>query len=209
MTPEALAALHPNIYHVTEADAWPMLEKHGLLSTSVALDLFEVDEETRQKITGGCRPEPVPIEHPKHGRIVINDNKPMSEKAFLKCLDDELQPNDWLAILNNRVFFWSSEDGLNRLLNARMNQGRKRLVLVIDTLKLAEAYADTIEICPINSGSIIRKPARRGLQTFTPLGAMPYENWQKKRGRKDNILEVTVLKSIPDIKDYVTEVFVA
>ena len=208
MSPEELAVLHPRLYHVTEPDAWPMIEKYGLLSTLATLDLFEVDASTRQKITAGCRPEPLPIKHPKYGCIVINDNKPMSEKALLKCLDDGLQPKDWLAILNHRVFFWSSEDGLNRLMKARMNKDRKRLVLVLDTLKLAKAYVDTIEICPINSGSTIRKPARRGLQTFTPLNAMSYNDWQKKRGKKDKIREVTVLKMIPNAKDYVMERFV-
>ena len=66
------------------------------------------------------------------------------------------------------------------------------------------AYAEKMELCPINSGSTIRKPARRGLETFTPLTALPYKDWQKKRGKKDKILEVTVLEGIADIEEYVT-----
>lgn len=75
-------------------------------------------------------------------------------------------------------------------------------MLVIDTHALAAAYYKKTHICPINSGSTIRKPARRGIETFTPLGEMPYKAWQKKRGKQDRILEVTVLDHIPDIKKY-------
>ncbi|MEM6683550.1 MAG: hypothetical protein AAF607_15055 [Pseudomonadota bacterium] len=205
MTPEELSDLHPRLYHVTAPDAWPMIKQHGLLSTATVLDLLEVDEPLRSQIAQRCRPEPVPLPHPNHGQIVINDNKPMSEKALAKCLDDGLTPQEWLTILNNRVFFWSTQAGLNRLLGARMNQGRKRLVLTLDTLKLARAYADRIEICPINSGSTIRKPARRGLRTFAPLLAQPYREWQKQRGQRDKILEVTVLGQIPDVDAYIID----
>ncbi len=79
-------------------------------------------------------------------------------------------------------------------------------MLTIDTLPLARDYADAIELSPINSGATIRKPARRGLATFTPLRAMPYVAWSAKRGRRDRILEVTVVGGIPDIAKYVIAV---
>ncbi|MEM6886240.1 MAG: hypothetical protein AAF571_14545 [Verrucomicrobiota bacterium] len=208
MTPEDLASIHPNLYHVAEPDAWPMIKRHGLLSTFAALDLFGVDHEKRKEITEFCRTETVAITHHNHGRIVINDNKPMSEKALHKCLDNGLTPKDWLKILNRRVFFWSSKEGLDRLLNARMNQGRERLVLVFDTLRLAKAHKLQMEICPINSGSTIRKPARRGMHTFTPLPEMTYKAWRKKRGKNDKILEVTVLNHVPNVQNFVTERFI-
>ena len=205
MNHEDLANLHPKLYHVTHPDAWPLIQRHGLLSTAAALDEFKVDGTTRQEILEGCRPDEVPIDRPNGDRIFINDNKPMSEKALLKCLDDGLSPLDWLAILNQRVFFWCTEDGLGRMLNAKMNQSRPHLVLTIDTLSLAKAYEPSIEICAINSGSTIRKPARRGLSTFTPLGEMTYADWRKKRGMSDTILEVTVLDRVPDTADFVLD----
>ncbi|MEM9726016.1 MAG: hypothetical protein AAF909_11190 [Pseudomonadota bacterium] len=209
MSPEELAHIYPTLFHVTEPDAWPKIQKHGLLSTLAILDLFEVDHATRVAVTEQCRPTQIPLKHPQHGSIVINDNKPMSEQALLKCLDDGLAPKDWLRMLNSRVFFWCSDEGLSRLLGAKMNKGRKRLVLVIDTLSFSKEHTDYIEICPINSGSTIRKPARRGLKTFTPLGALPYKDWQKKRGRRDKILEVTCLRGVPDICNFVRDRYIA
>ena len=98
MSPEELAHIDPNLFHVTEPDAWPKIQKHGLLPTLAILDLFEVDHSTRVAVTEQCRPTQIPLN------------------------------------------------------------------------------TDDIEICPINSGSTIRKPARRGLKTFTPLGALPYKD---------------------------------
>lgn len=205
MTSDELAELHPRLFHVTAPDAWPGIKRHGLLSTEAALDLHGLSGSVRAEITGRCRPEQIEIQSPGNGHIVINDNKPMSEVALSKCLDDGLQPADWLSILNRRVFFWSSREGLDRLLKARLNVNRKRLVIEVHTRAIVSAHCEAVEICPINSGSTIRKPARRGLSTFTPLAALPYRDWQKLRGRRDKILEVTFLRSVPDIGSYVVK----
>jgi hypothetical protein len=205
VTAEELAELHPRVFHVTTPGAWASIARYGLLSTAVLLDLFEVDDARRAELTTRRRPKEVPISHPVRGEAVINDNLPLSERALETCLDDGLQPADWLQALNKRVFFWADESGLQRLLAARMNRGRMREVLVVDTLGLASAYADRMEICPINSGATIRKPARRGLSTFTPLGAMDYTAWRKRRGGRDRILEVVVRGGVPDIARYLVE----
>ena len=115
-------------------------------------------------------------------------------------------PADWLRLLNARVFFWADTDGLARLLGARINRARPREVLGFDTLGLARAHAERMELCPINSGSTIRKPARRGLATFTPLLAMEYAQWRRQRGGRDRILEVVVRGGVPDISRYLVSV---
>ncbi len=105
-------------------------------------------------------------------------------------------------MLNARVFFWADRNGLSRLLGARFNRGRAREVLVFDTLKLATAYGERMELCPINSGATIRRPARRGVSTFTPLLAKSYREWRTQRGGHDRILEITVRDGVTDISTY-------
>jgi hypothetical protein len=146
------------------------------------------------------------IEHPHHGRAFINDNLPLSEKALENCLDDGLTPRDWLRILNARVFFWADKEGLNRLLGARLNRSRSREVIVVDTLSLAQAHAERIDLCPINSGATLRKATRRGLNTFTPMMRHSFTDWSKLRGRRDQILEVTVQDHVLDMANHVLEV---
>ena len=169
MSPLELATRHPCLYHVTKPGAWLNIQRYGLRSTSSLLDLFEVNYEDRTMIETKRRPSSIKLEHPHYGHAVINDNLPLSEKVLEKCLDDNLQPFDWLRLLNSRVFLWATKEGLNRLVKARINRSRDREVLIIDTLSLAQAHAHQIELCPINSGATLRKAARRGRNTFTPL----------------------------------------
>lgn len=206
MSPEELAKRHPRLYHVTEAGSWPSIKRHGLLSTSSLLDLFEVKGEDRKCLETQRRPACVPLVHPDHGRVILNDNVPLVEKALEKCLEEGLSSSDWMQILNARVFFWGTEERLQNLLNAKLNRGRKKEVLVVDALSLASAYAEKIELCAINSGVTFRKAARRGPSTFTPLLKHSYSEWSSLRGKKDSIQEVTVLGGIPDIAAYVLDV---
>lgn len=116
----------------------------------------------------------------------------MTETTLAGCLDGGLTPAHWLALLNRRVFFWSDVKGLARLDGARANRARAR------------AHAERIELSPINSGATIRKPARHGPATFTPLLELSYVQWRRKRARHDRIIEVTVLDYVKDIANYVT-----
>jgi hypothetical protein len=206
MTPEELSSRHPRLFHVTFPGAWDGIRQRGLLPTSRLLDVFELPTEQRDRIERARRATAIAIAHPLHGTAVINDQLPMSETALADCLDDGLEPADWLSMLNRRVFFWCDEEGLARLLGARANRTRALDVLVVDTLGLARAYARKIELCPINSGATIRKPARRGLSTFTPLLELSYAAWSQKRNTRDRIREVTVVDGVPDIERFVLEV---
>jgi uncharacterized protein DUF7002 len=205
LTPEDLAARHPRLYHVADPAALPGILRHGLLPTSALLSLFEVPEADRPAIERRRRPAGVALSHPVHGRAVITDNLPLSEAALEACLDDGLAPADWLGILNGRVFFWPDEESLGRLLGARLNRRRERLVLVLDTLSLARRHQRRVELAAINTGSTIRRPARRGLSTFTPLLRHDYLTWRRLRGGLDRIREVTVVGGVADVADHLVE----
>ena len=206
MTPEELAERHPRLYHVTTPGAWASIARLGLLPPVALLDLFEVEPARRHELIAARRPAEVRVEHPAHGTAILNDNLPLREPALAGCLDDGLTAQDWLRLLNARVFFWADTDGLARLLGARTNRGRAREVLTFDTLGLARAHAARVELSPINSGSTIRRPARRGLATFTPLLAMGYARWRRQRGGRDRILEVVVRGGVCDISLYLVSI---
>lgn len=190
---------------MTAPGSLPSILRHGLLPTSGLLALFEVPDAERAAIERKRRPAGIVLKHPMHGEAAITDNLPLSEAVLRLCLDDGLEPADWLAILNGRVFFWPDEESLGRLLGARLNRGRERSVLVLDTLGLARRHAERMELAAINTGSTIRRPARRGLSTFTPLRRHGYEAWRRLRGGLDRIREVTVVGAVPDVADHLVE----
>lgn len=200
MTAAELAARHPRLYHLTDPLAWGSIRRHGLLSAAALVELFELPAPRRAELLAARRPHAVAIEHPRHGRAVLSDNLPLSERALERCLDDGLSPSDWLRLLNARVFFWASREGLARLAGARRNRDRPRLTLELDTLSLASAHAERLCLSPINSGATLRRAVRRGRTTFTPMLRHDYAAWSRLRGRRDRVLEVTVDTAVPDVE---------
>ena len=171
MTAKELADRLPRLYHVTEPGVRASILKHGLLSTEAILDLWQIEGKQRAELLQRRRAEAVPLEHPTHGQIILNDQRPLSMKGLSGCLDDGLEPVDWLRILNRKVFFWPNAKQLERLTNARMDRNRERSVLVVDTRSILDAHFEDLYLCPINSGNSMRRPARRGLATFSRASA--------------------------------------
>lgn len=204
LSPEDLAARHPRLYHLTEPDALPGIMRHGLLPTHDLLTLFEVADAKRPAIERRCRPASVILTHIDHGRATITDNAPLNMAKLAVCLDDNLAPEDWLRILNERVFFWADEAGLDGLLRAKLNRIRDREVLVLNTNSVVHSIVQRrgrVELSAINSGSTLYVPARRGLSTFTQIERHSYEEWQRlrRKSKPDQVKEVTVVGGVPDI----------
>lgn len=190
---------------MAEADTWPSINRHGLLSTTGLLDLFEVTGTERRRLESQLRPESVAITHPKYGRAVIRDQKPMRESALLTCLTD-MTPRKWYETLNRRVFFWLTRERLLTLLAAKAYRGKAHCVLTVDTAQLAARYKNKITLSPINSGSTIYKPVARGSRTFLALDEYPFESRRKAKGVANAIAELAVDYAISDIGELVLEV---
>lgn len=193
MDPGWLSADFPRLFHVAEAGAWTSIRQLGLLSTSALLDLYEIEGEQRTRLERQHRPRGVPLTHPRLPPVVLRDQKPLNVKHLADCLDDGTAVEEWLVLLNRKVFFWSSEDRLIRL--------RAHDVLLVDTRPLVERYAAMITLTQINSGATGRARAKRGRRTFVPLALYPDDPGARRR-----IAEVAVEYAVPDVASYVLRV---
>src|SRR5438046_10105841 len=99
LSAQQLISAHPFLYHMAADGSWPSIREKGLLSTTALLDRFEIQGECREQIEARHRPESVVIEHPKYGRVVIRDQKPMRESALTKCLQG-CSAFQWYRFLN-------------------------------------------------------------------------------------------------------------
>ena len=63
-TIDQFVARYPRLYHMAECGSWPSIKRHGLLSTSALLDLFEVSDAERFSIESTWRSREVTVEHP-------------------------------------------------------------------------------------------------------------------------------------------------
>jgi hypothetical protein len=187
---------------MAEANIWSSIEKHGLLSTSALLDLFEVDGDLRRKIETEHRPESITIHHREYGTAVIRDQKPMRESALRTCLRG-MTPREWYLKLNGQVFPWATGTRVQTLLSAKAYRDRKHTVITVDTAALMQKYADQIVLSPINSGSTIYNPRPRGKQTFLSMGDYPFVQRRKLRGIANAVAEVAMGYAIPDLREFV------
>lgn len=205
MTPDDLVRKYPRLWHMAEDGSWPSILKHGLLSTSSLLDLYQVDGEEREAIERRHRPESVAISRPGLPGAVVRDQKPMSEAVLLQRLD-EMTPTQWYASLNSRVFFWPELYRLHNLLNAGPYRAAAQTVLTLDTRSVVDAYGDVIELSPINSGSTIMAAARRGPLTFSRIADYPGEPKRRVKPGHRNVAEVAVPDRVEPILDHVLTV---
>jgi hypothetical protein len=199
-------ATYPRIWHMAEDGSWPSIKKHGLLSTAELLDLHGVVGEQRSDVVSKRRRDCVTLRRAGLPKAVIRDQKPMSDAALRKCLDDGMTPQDWYELLNRKIFFWPSRARLRRLLGARAYRGKPQTVLTVRTETLVAAHRERILLCPINSGSTIRIPQRRGRDTFKTIADYPFEAWARKRASTDAVAELAIEGGVPDIAAHVLAV---
>jgi hypothetical protein len=192
----------PRLWHMAEDGSWESIKKHGLLSTSKLLDLYDVQGTQRKALESERRPDSVKLGAHGHDGATVRDNKPMTASALEKCLTPDITPTEWFELLNRRAFFWLSRERLRRLLNARAYRERPQTVLTVDTAKLVAAHRDRIELSPINSGSTIYKPQPRGGQTFQSIDKYPFDERRKTRTPMASVAELVVLDGVPDIANH-------
>ena len=202
MTVEELCRYYPRLYHMAEASAWPAIQKHGLLSTSALLDLYEIPEPERSLIERSRRPDFISIAHPQLGTSLIRDQKPLSDAGLRRALKD-MTPPEWYSLLNRKVFFWVSEIRLAKLLGTYRH--RDNIVLVLDTRAVMARHAAATTLCPINSGFTRRFPQPRGSDTFRLISDYPFAEWLKKRGAKDAVAECAVTYRVENIQTALLE----
>lgn len=200
---DALIKTYPYLYHMAEKGSWPLIEKHGLLSTSALLDKHKVNGAARDELEARRRPDKVTLASNHFDTVVLRDQKPIIESKLQKCLLDGLQPADWYKILNGKTFFWVGTDRLSILLNAHHYQGDEHVVLTINTEPLVRAYAKSISLCHMNSGNTLPFAHPRGKSTFLPIHEYP----AKQSGKPVKpVAELVVDYGVPDIAKYVESV---
>lgn len=199
--------LPERVYHLAEASNWAAIQREGLHCASTLLD--------RAGIVGKDRRRWEQEQRPKHAALPdgtwIRDQRPMPPDALARCLVG-MTPAQWYALLNGKVFFWFDTERLNRQRAACSS--RPQVVLVVDALRLAEAYADRVALTPFNTGNARRRPATRGGATFVPYRTWLDSGWAteaallgvRERSRSHAPVEFTVSGSIPDILTFAVDV---
>lgn len=196
---ERLIVQHPRLYHMAESGAWENIRRHGLLSTTALLKLFNVSEPQRSAIESEHRQTGNLICHPEYGCAAIRDQTPMPPGKLKLALTD-MEPSEWYKLLNGKVFFWSTKDRLQKFLQARPHRDRPHDVLTVCTRSLVEQYAAEITLSPINSGTVRSVAHKRGPDTFQKITDY------RCRTRGECFAELAVESGVPDIERHTLSV---
>jgi hypothetical protein len=200
--------LPERIYHLAEAANWPSIQRHGLLSASKLMEVAGLTGADRDRLGKTQR-----LTHTElRNGAQIRDQRPMPPTALAHSLCD-MEPADWYALINARVFFWLDVERLNRQKAAC--EPRPQVVMAVDTAALVAAYEKRMAVTPINTGNARRKPARRGAATFVPLAEWVRSGWASEaaalgtpsRRRSHQPVELTVIDAVPDIMRFVVGTF--
>ena len=185
---EGLADQRKLLFHATAYEAWPSIAEFGLMT---AADL------------AGADPSIPSLDRLRERDLVVKDGVLRDQRPLIRAnIEQHLSGIDlvgWLAMLNQRVFFFAQQKSLTTLL-ARSVEAGGQDVVVFDTRKLLAAAAGRVEV--ITDELAAPEPWAhcpcRGPDTFVPLAGY--------RGDPADVFEVAVVGGIDDVAGLVTRV---
>jgi hypothetical protein len=203
VTAQELSKYNPCLYHMAHRDSWAGIQRQGLLCAGALTDLFKISSKDRDNVLKQQRKKSFPIENRQHGTAVIRDQKPLVRSRLEACLDG-CTFEQWLEMLNSRVFFWLTRARLQTLMCAREYCVDRHVVIVLDTMSIATDFQERITLAGINTGNTRPFAHRRGLSTFSRLADYPFHERIKRR--LEPVVELAVETGVRDIMHYAIEV---
>lgn len=206
MKKEQIASSYPVLFHMASGGAWPLIRKHGLLSTIELLKKFKIDADTTETLVSQYRPHSVEVVSPEGEIALVRDQRPMSDSGLVRALPESISPSDWYEKLNSLTFFWPTEERLKKMYAAKPYIGKKHDIIKVDSNSFVEEYYEHIVLCPINSGCTKPFAHKRDFSVFHEAIDYPFEQRRKSRGLSNAVAEIAVPGGVPNISDYVIEV---
>jgi hypothetical protein len=202
MTPDELIHNYPVLHHMAEYDSWPRIQQIGLRTTEQLVNDCDPEDAIRDAILRQRRAQSFELQHPGVGTVTIRDQKPL----FLHNLDlIDVTVEEFLGLLNSRIFMWTHPQRLERLLGARAYRGTRHDVLVLDTASIVETYYDKIRLTGMNTGAtIFPSSPPRGAESFVTIADFPFA--ARRKPLVDNVVELCVIGGVDRVEDHVIRV---
>jgi hypothetical protein len=192
-----LVTRYPTLFHMAEDGSWPSILRHGLLSTSALLSLYNYQGSDRFRIESEWREEKVLVRREGLADAVIRDQKPMPPCVLSSCLAG-ITTRQWYHLINGKVFFWLKHEDLEMFLAAKEYRNHPHVVIVVDTGLLMKHCGDHVTLSGINTGSTLSNPPpARGPNTFQTVS----------RYGSPFVRELCVDEAIPRISDVTIDVY--
>ncbi len=193
------------IFHLADAENWPLIQRDGLRNTSELIEQAGLSEREAQ-VFRSYRPHMMRLP----SGAIIRDQRPMPPSSLLRCLQDGLTPQDWYDLVNSKVFFWIDAGRLLR--HAAACAPRPQILVTVDARRLFECYAERAFVTAFNVGNARRRPAPRSQASFVPWRTWLSSRWasevlpgHRMRPPSHPPAELAVGGSIPNFGEFVIE----
>ncbi|MCY7341097.1 MAG: hypothetical protein LH603_04390 [Pseudonocardia sp.] len=202
MTPEELVHNYPVLHHMAEPGSWDAIRQIGLCTTRQLVKDCGLPSDAAAEILETRRKASVRLQHPTVGSVTVRDQSPLREHNLAGVTLQE-----WLALLNDHVFFWLHPARLDGLLAAKLYRDQAHDVLEVRTRDLLERHGDRVRITGMNTGAtIFPSSPRRGPDTFMRVKEFPFTERRRGRALKYNAVELAVIDGVPDMAELVCRV---
>ncbi len=108
--------------------SWPSIAAEGLLPTRDIVASSALTDAERAAVLTQPRPRPVHLDHSALGAVTLRDQSPL-HGHILEAVLIEMTVPQWLATLNDRIYFWLHPQRLASLLQSRPNRGAELAVI--------------------------------------------------------------------------------
>jgi len=173
MTPDQFRNRCKVICHVGPAGVWDQIAVHGSRTAEQLILQADLSDEERQRLLSTPRQESVRLRVDGED-VVLRDQAALFGKDLTTILEAGTDISDWIHLLNRRVYFFTDQTAMQKLLEKYVENDGAQDVIWLSPLKVLELEGLRLELSSQNTGSIAR---RRGPQkpadTFVPLFRFP------------------------------------
>ena len=145
MTPEQFLNRCKTICHVGPAGVWEQISRYGFRTAEQLILEADLTDEERQRLLSEPRQKAVQLQ--VHGQVVtLRDQGPLFARKDLKSvLDSGLDMSDWIHLLNRRVYFFTDQTSMQKLLEKYVQEEGAQDVVWLSPLKLLETEGLQLE----------------------------------------------------------------
>jgi hypothetical protein len=174
MTPEQFMNRCKTICHVGPAGVWEQISLHGFQTAEQLILQADLTDDERQRLLSEPRREEVRL-HVRGQDVTLRDQGPLFARKDLKSLlDSGLDVSDWIHLLNQRVYFFTDQTSMQKLLDKYVLTDGAQDVIWLSPLKLLETEGLQLELATHNAGAIARRSGpQKTAETFVPLFRFP------------------------------------
>jgi hypothetical protein len=187
---DIVAATGGEVLHWAPEAALPLILRHGLLSATALVALFEVPEPRASRLLEENRRGFETLVHPHHGRAELRRQEMPDGRLGPALAGSDATPRAWRRHINGFVFFWLDRTRAERLRHA--DPERPQRLIRLDAARLLARHGDAARLTPINTGAVRHPAHRRSFADWHPIGA-----WADPGGRRP--VELAVPWAVPDL----------